>query len=268
MSHFSGLNITFCGHLPHYPFAVRECWRECAINYAHSGAMTYRYDGGVRHESLAPLAWWIIPGKTYEFGTSGKTWDHHYAVFEGPRVQRWIRGGLFPRDGFPFVPIVDAGAFKRKWDDLLCLFQETPGRTTPRAVLLLEDILLQMQEESRRPPSIAPERARIQGVIAKMHREPLRSASWAKAHGECGVSLAHFRKLFKRETALSPGRYALKIRLQQAAQMLVSTPLPIAEVAERNGFDDIYYFSKLFKKYHGHSPREFRRRQVQKVPAI
>jgi len=177
-------------------------------------------------------------------------------------VQQWIKTGLFPLDRFPFVPVVGANEFKRKWDEMLMIFQETLGRTTPRMVLLLEDILLQMYEEAEIPQRLPPAQINVQRVIRAMHLDPLKSAAWTKASSECGVSIAHFRKLFKKETGLSPVQYSLKSRLQKAAQMLVTTPLPVKEVAQQSGFNDIYYFSKLFKKYQGFSPRTYRKNFV------
>ncbi|MDL5053620.1 helix-turn-helix transcriptional regulator [Oscillatoria laete-virens NRMC-F 0139] len=262
MNYFDDLTITYCGHSPRHAGRIKESWKQFALNYSHHGGMHFKYEDSLRHEAPAPLAWWVIPEKHYEFGNTGKYWDHHYVVFEGPRLRKWLRSGLFPLNQFPFIPIVDANEFKRKWDELLRIHQETLGRTTARSVLILEDILLQMFEEAQRPQQVAPARTNVRRVIRCMHLDPVKSSEWTKASGECGVSLAHFRKLFKAETGLSPVQYSLKSRLQQAAQMLVTTPLPVKMIAQKNGFNDIHYFSKLFKKYLGASPRGYRRKFI------
>lgn len=258
MTYFDQLTVTYHGRSPEHPFLVRETWSEFALNYAHSGEMFYRYEDGERHERSAPLAWWVYPGRAYEFGTTGRSWDHHYIQFEGPRLRRWLRKGLFPKDRYPFVPIARVGEFKQKWDELLGLLRRTLGRGGPRAVLLLEDILLQMIEEADRPTSEPVAVERVRQLIGDMSRDPLKASHLVKAHHQCGVSAAHFRRLFGKEAGMSPVQYLLKLQMQQAAQLLVTTPLPVKIVAEHCGFTDIYYFSKLFKRHMGRPPRQYR----------
>jgi AraC-like DNA-binding protein len=50
-------------------------------------------------------------------------------------------------------------------------------------------------------------------------------------------------------------------RLQRAVSLLRSSGNSIQEVAEQCGFLDMNYFSRLFKRYYGISPREFRKDQ-------
>ena len=54
--------------------------------------------------------------------------------------------------------------------------------------------------------------------------------------------------------------YVIGQRLQQAAYLLRDRNLRITDVARQVGYEDLFYFSKLFKDRYGVSPREFRRR--------
>jgi AraC-like DNA-binding protein len=70
----------------------------------------------------------------------------------------------------------------------------------------------------------------------------------------------YLRKLFKKETGLSPLKYLTKIRLENAKKLLNvrsndRNRLKIKEISEMCGFPDPLYFSRIFKKYYGHSPR-------------
>ena len=67
-----------------------------------------------------------------------------------------------------------------------------------------------------------------------------------------------FRKAFKKMTGESPNRYHLNLRLNKARFLLTSTTLSISEVAYQTGFDSLFYFSKLFKKKNGKSPKLYR----------
>jgi len=66
---------------------------------------------------------------------------------------------------------------------------------------------------------------------------------------------------FKRETGFTVIEYLNRVRVD-AAKRLLATTLKAAEVSKLVGFDDPYYFSRVFKKVAGMSPSEFRARMA------
>ena len=64
---------------------------------------------------------------------------------------------------------------------------------------------------------------------------------------------------FKKHTGQSVNRYLVQMRLGMAATLLRDTQLSLEEIAERTGFSDISYFSKVFKKEIKITPSEYRR---------
>ena len=68
------------------------------------------------------------------------------------------------------------------------------------------------------------------------------------------LSSVYISKLFKEKTGESPINHLIKVRLAKAKEMLETTNNSIKSVAEMVGYNDAYYFSKLFKKYYGCSP--------------
>ena len=76
---------------------------------------------------------------------------------------------------------------------------------------------------------------------------------------ECGLSLAQFRRLFKEKLGVTPVEYKNSLVMKKARSLLRSTDMTVAEIAASLGFDDIYSFSKFFKRNAGISPTEFRR---------
>ena len=74
------------------------------------------------------------------------------------------------------------------------------------------------------------------------------------------LSPVYISKIFKEEMGESPINYLIKIRREKASLMLLeSDMLSIKEIADQVGYDDVYYFSKLFKKYYGSSPLYYRK---------
>ncbi len=74
-----------------------------------------------------------------------------------------------------------------------------------------------------------------------------------------GMSLSNFHRLFKKGTGLSPQRYFLNMRLENARHMLMFDDFSIAEIAEKNGFADRYHFSKAFKTVYKIPPVAYRK---------
>lgn len=74
------------------------------------------------------------------------------------------------------------------------------------------------------------------------------------------LSPVYISKLFKEETGESPINYLIKIRLEKAKQILeVPDSGSVKSVAKAVGYEDVYYFSKLFKKYYGMAPLYYKK---------
>lgn len=79
-----------------------------------------------------------------------------------------------------------------------------------------------------------------------------------------GISKSYLCKGFKQHYGRPPLDYAIKLRLQEAIEMLYNADMNISEIALRCGYEDIFYFSKLFKKHLGSSPANYRRNYLLK----
>lgn len=85
--------------------------------------------------------------------------------------------------------------------------------------------------------------------------EPLQVARLAAL---ASVSPSHFFALFKRYTGCAPIDFFIRLRMRRACQLLESTPLPVKEVGAALGYEDPFYFSRLFKSVNGVAPSEYR----------
>lgn len=72
------------------------------------------------------------------------------------------------------------------------------------------------------------------------------------------VSSFYLSHLFKKELGVSFTSYLKTVQMTKSAEMLTTTKLSIAEIAEAVGYTDSNYFFKTFKKYHGLSPLMYR----------
>lgn len=71
-------------------------------------------------------------------------------------------------------------------------------------------------------------------------------------------SASHYSAMFKKKTGFPPIEYLNHLKIQKACQFLQFTELRIKEIAFKVGFEDQYYFSRLFNKTMGFSPSNYR----------
>jgi AraC-like DNA-binding protein len=106
------------------------------------------------------------------------------------------------------------------------------------------------------PADSGPE-SRIQQCISFMCQhldEPLPVATLA---ARASTSPSHFFVLFKRFTGSPPIDYLIRLRMQRACQLLKAGLLPVKDVAAAVGYEDPFYFSRVFKSMHQVAPSHY-----------
>ena len=72
-----------------------------------------------------------------------------------------------------------------------------------------------------------------------------------------GVSPSHLRALFQKSEGISPIRYLNRVRVERAKEMLSSGMFALWEVADACGFQNVYYFNRVFKNHVGVPPGKY-----------
>ena len=112
-----------------------------------------------------------------------------------------------------------------------------------------------IQEEHHRSLSVKesyPEKALT--FMQNHFADPLSSEDIANA---VGISVSHLRLLFKKQYGISLMQMLNQIRVRQAKALLSSGMFTMAEVASACGFQNEYYFSRVFKQHAGISPGRY-----------
>jgi transcriptional regulator GlxA family with amidase domain len=87
--------------------------------------------------------------------------------------------------------------------------------------------------------------------------QPLQVSTLA---AQASVSTSHFFALFKRQMGTAPIDFFIRLRMNHARELLDSTRSSVKEIAATMGYDDPFYFSRVFKSVHQVAPAEYRRR--------
>jgi PAS domain S-box-containing protein len=75
-----------------------------------------------------------------------------------------------------------------------------------------------------------------------------------------GLSVSQFNRQFKKKFHTTPRNYLSAVRMNAACHLLVSTDLPISEIALQTGFYDQSHFSNQFLRHRGMAPSQYRRK--------
>ena len=97
---------------------------------------------------------------------------------------------------------------------------------------------------------------RLLDWIDENYTQKITLASLAKVSGFNEKYLCRF---FKEYTSYTPIDYINRLRVEKAADDMLSRGLSVTEAAYANGFNDSAYFSKMFRQIKGCSPSEFRK---------
>ncbi len=73
-----------------------------------------------------------------------------------------------------------------------------------------------------------------------------------------GQSVPYYSRLFKDRTNQSPIAYFIQLKVRKACELLEQTDMSVREIAAEIGYEDPYYFSRIFKKVQGNSPTTYR----------
>lgn len=143
-----------------------------------------------------------------------------------------------------------------------------PGKYFMLKTYLIQMLLLILRETIPKEKSHASLRFEsynrnyvVKKIIGFLNENYAEKISLDQIAGNMYLSPVYISKIFKEETGESPINYLIKIRLEKACSILKDQEdfLSIRDIAKSVGYEDVYHFSKLFKKYYGTSPLNYKK---------
>ena len=248
------------------------------IYYVTEGTATVTI--GARSHPLSPGNMYIIPAFTrhsdacdsrfchyyvhiYEEASSGETLiDKYDFPFEipGSPLDRTLFQALCEHNSFMALKAPDPRIYDNKTSLIECvrLNRERPVWDRLESVGIIYRLLGRFLKEAT--PKYDTKDPRVRDAITMINSktsDPVRVDALAR---EVRMTSDHFIRLFKKEMGCTPAQFIIERRMMKAMLMLSAEPLMTKEVAYALGYDNLSYFSRLFKRHTGLTPSAYRER--------
>ncbi|MGP3533738.1 AraC family transcriptional regulator [Microbacterium sp. RD1] len=148
-----------------------------------------------------------------------------------------------------------------------------------RVVTLIEEVVARMARDSTRESLVAasgaawhlmavlssdrvsqsPRAAAVENAREYLRSHVAQRVSVADLAALSGMSASHFAALFRKHAGVAVLQFHTQLRMDRARALLDTTDRTVAQIAEDVGYDDPFYFSRIFRKTHGVAPLEYRR---------
>ena len=194
----------------------------------------------------------------YEYFGEDKT-EVYWVHFTGSDVKNILRSYNIPMDD----PIFYSGAsstYSYLFKEMIHELQNCKTGYEDLLTMYLRQIFLLVQrtrQEERPTVStyIQEEMEFARRYFNEHYNEPISIQEYAESRN---MSVCYFQRNFKQIVKHTPMQYLLTIRVNNAASLLETTDYSMAEIAAIVGYEDPLYFSRLFRKIKGVSPRDYR----------
>lgn len=198
----------------------------------------------------------IAPGQPHSYGADpSDAWTIVWAHFGGEELGYWWRFLALPKEG----GTIQARCRTPEQLELGRVHEQlAAGYDEPRQIAAAAALRWSLAHLSGAGESAGGERDEMKAVATWMREHVGQRVSVTALARRAGLSPAHFSLCFKKHTGFSPIDYFLRLKIRRACGMLDGTLWTVGQIAREVGYEDAFYFSRLFRAIMGCSPRAYR----------
>lgn len=223
------------------------------------GALTTE-EGGFQ-EIIGPALFWLFPNCLHSYGPDkSTTWLERWALFRGSMIDDFRQKGFLN----PAQPLIMPVNFSEVAHTFSTLHSEMLKRDAigwASAAATIHRLVVQMSPKSNYDKSTGVERQRSR-LADIVEERAFENIDFEKLAHDLQMSPATLRRKCVALLGMAPKHYQLQLRIDRAKELLVSTSKSIEEIASSVGYEDSFYFSRLFFKREQRSPTEFRKLHI------
>ena len=214
--------------------------------------------------TLAGRNWKLEPGdllflpprEHHEYSANPRSpWTIFWLHFRGLRDADHLENlGVSPTN--PIVSVDDPAVLIEAFEDTFRHATHGFNESAMTGLSTAFGRLLGLAKVHQRAPGNRSRRAenRLLKVLALMRDDLARPWTLDELARESRLSIPHFTELCRRQTGMPPLGLLIRLRLQRAMDLLQQGNHNVAEAAVAVGYDDPFYFSRLFRKHMGMAP--------------
>ncbi len=190
----------------------------------------------------------------------GNPWSYYWIHFNGTVAQQYYE--VLTGAGRHLCIAVESNLrFVENFEKILGIFQDGQAyknlvQASSAMHQLLGDLFGQICQRSA---PHEPAAARIERTLAMMRKNLGAHVSIHELAASAGMSHAYFTLQFRKHTGQSPRSYFNRQRIAKACEYLAATDTKVDNVARLVGFEDPFYFCRLFKRIMQQTPTAYRR---------
>jgi AraC-like DNA-binding protein len=200
----------------------------------------------------------ILPGMKHFYKPRYETgWHEYWVGFTGTFFKGLVNEGVLSKERIFFkIGLRDyiLSIFSRIFEELRLQRPLFQMRACSQVFLLLTEML--SNERRKEQPN------HLQQIVEKakylMEANITREIDIPSIAQEIGTSASRLNEVFKTYTSMTPYHYFIQLKINRACRMLEQEDISIKEAAFSLGFEDQYYFSRLFKQKTGIPPSEWK----------
>lgn len=201
----------------------------------------------------------LLPANTPHFyqSSSDDPWSIYWCHFSGERSSDYVN--LIANNGSLVFSMSNRLKLIRDFQSLLSV-RETGYRELPfiHAANLLKQMLSFIALQRRHSQHSGSSGFNLQHIEETMRANLDKALTLDDLAAACNLSKYHFSTKYREATGYSPIKHFLHMKIEAACQLLDTTDLRISAVSQALGYEDPLYFSRLFRKISGVSPKEYR----------
>lgn len=238
------------------------------IIYIAAGCGHFHFDT-VDSETIVPAGNIVIfrPKELQKYEYYGKDKTEVYWIhFTGSDVKNILRKYGFP-DNERIFPVGTSMEYERIFKRIIIELQRCQDNYEEMLTLLLRHLLIIFQRELSREQVLKNEYLdhEMDTAVTYFNENYNRDINIEEYATSRGMSVSWFIRSFKKFTDSTPMQFIVALRVNNAQVLLETTNYSINEISKIVGYDNQLYFSRLFHKLKGFSPREYRKTRKSEI---